>query len=138
MHGEENFEDGIATELVCKADGNFVWANLVLTKVLRCHIQDAVLEALEDVPEELGPLRERMDSTLAKSCRPSDQAMGKTILIWMACSRHPLNLLNLAEALQPEYANILDMKYNISRDCGEFVVVDSKGVVSMVHSKSPV
>jgi WD40 repeat protein len=136
MHGDEEFKYAIATQLVRKADGNFLWANLVLTEVLRCHTQDAVLEALEDVPEELEPLYERMDSTLAKSCRPSDRAMGKTILIWTACSRHPLNLLNLAEALQPEYANILDLGYTISRVCGEFVVVDSKGVVSIVHSSA--
>ncbi len=136
MHGDEEFKRAIATEIVRKADGIFLWANFVLTEVLRCHTQDAVLEALEDVPEELESLYERMDSTLAKSCRPSDRAMGKTILTWIACSRHPLNLLNLAEALQPEYANILDLKYTISRVCGEFVVVDSKGVVSMVHSSA--
>ncbi len=136
MHGGEEFKNAVATELVRKADGNFLWATFVLTEVLRCHTQDEVFEALEDVPEELEPLYERMDSTLAKSCRPSDRAMGKTILVWIACSRHPLNLLNLAEALQPEYANILDLKYTISRVCGEFVVVDSKSVVSMVHSSA--
>ena len=77
-----------------------------------------------------------MDSTLVKIGRPSGRAMGKTILIWIACSRHPLNLLNLVEVLQPEYANIFDIKYTISRVCGEFVVVDSKGVLSMVHSSA--
>ena len=136
MHGDEEFKYAVATQLVRKADGNFLWASLVLNEVLRCHTQDAVLEALEDVPKELEPLYERMDSTLAKSCRPSDRAMGKTILTWVACSRHPLNLSNLAEALQPEYASILNLKYTISRVCGEFVVVDSKGVVSMVHSSA--
>lgn len=136
MHGDAEFKYAIAKELVRKADGNFLWANFVLTEVLRCHTQDAVLEALEDVPEELEPLYKRMDSALAKSCRPSDRAMGKTILTWIACSRHPLNLLNLAEALHPEYPNILDLKHTISHVCGEFVVVDSKDVVSMVHSSA--
>ena len=136
MHGDEEFKDAIATELVRKADGNFLWASFVLAEVLQCHTQDAVLKALEEVPEELEPLYERMDSTLAKSCRPSDRAMGKTILMWIACSRHPLNLLDLAEALQPDYANILDLKYTISRVCGEFAIVDSKGIVSMVHSSA--
>ena len=136
MHGDEEFKNSIATQLVRKADGNFLWTNLVLTEVLRCHTQVAVLEALEDVPKELEPLYERMDSTLAKSSRPSDRAMGKTILIWIMCSRYPLELLDLAEALQPQYANILDLKHTISRVCGEFVVVDSKGVVSMVHSSA--
>lgn len=136
MHGDDDFKDAIATELVRKADGNFLWATLVMTEVLQCHTEDAVFEALDSVPEELEPLYERMDSTLAKSCRSSDRAMGKTILLWIACSRHHLNLFDLAEALKPEYANILDLRYTISRVCGEFVIVDGKGVVSLVHSSA--
>ena len=136
MHGDEDFRNAIASELVRKADGNFLWATLVLSEVLQCHTQDAVFEALEDVPEELKPLYERMDSTLANSCRPGDRSMGKTILSWVACSRHHLSLLDLAEALKPEYANILDLKYTISRVCGDFVIVDGKGIVSMVHSSA--
>ncbi len=136
MHGDEDFKSTIAAELLRKADGNFLWATLVLNDVLQCHTQDAVFEALEAVPEGLEPLYKRMDFTLANTCRPSERAMGKTILVWIACSRHPLNLMNLAEALQPEYANLLDLKYSISRVCGEFVVVDNKGVVSMVHSSA--
>ena len=50
MHGDEEFKNAIATELVRKADGNFLWATFVLSEVLRCHTQDSVLEALEDVP----------------------------------------------------------------------------------------
>ena len=136
MHGDEEFKDAIASELVRKADGNFLWATLVMSEVLQCHTEDAVFEALKDVPEELEPLYERMDSTLANNCRPSDRQMGKIILTWVACSRHQMNLLDLAEALKPEYPNILDLKYTISRVCGEFVIVDSKGVVSMVHSSA--
>ena len=136
MHGDEDFKNNIAKELVRKADGNFLWATFVLSEVLQCHTEDAVLEALEEIPEELELLYERMDSTLAKSCRKSDQAMGKIILTWVACSRYPLSLLDLAEALRPEYANVLDMRYTISRVCGEFVIIDGKGIVSMVHSSA--
>ena len=134
--GDKEFKNAITTELIRKADGNFLWATLVITEVLQCHTQEAVFEALEDVPEELEPLYERMDSTSAKSCRPANRGMGKTILLWIACSRYHLNLLDLAEALKPEYANILNLKYKISRVCGEFVIVDGKGVVSMVHSSA--
>ncbi|KAJ9639626.1 hypothetical protein H2204_003696 [Knufia peltigerae] len=136
MHGDDDFKDAIAAELTRKADGNFLWASLVLGEVLQCHTGDAVLEALNEVPEDLEPLYERMDATLAKNCRPSDRAIGKTILMWIACSRYALSLQDLAEALQPEYSNLLDLKFTISRVCGEFVIVDSKGIVSMVHSSA--
>ena len=79
MHGDEEFKHAIAKQLVRKADGNFLWASLVLTEVLQCHTQDAVLEALKDVPEELEPLYERMDSTLAKSCRPDNTDMDRVL-----------------------------------------------------------
>lgn len=136
MHGDDKFKDAVTTELVRKADGSFLWATLVLTEVLLCHTEDAVLEEIEEVPEELESLYERMDSTLAKRCRKSDQTMGKTILMWIACSRHPLNLMDLAEALQSDYANVLDLRYTISHVCGDFVVIDSKGIVSIVHSSA--
>ncbi|OAL28874.1 hypothetical protein AYO20_09354 [Fonsecaea nubica] len=133
MRGDEDFKYEVADKLARKADGNFLWANLVLAEVLQYHTEDEVFKALEEVPDELESLYERMDTKLAKNCRPSDRMMGKTIMMWITCSRHPLTLLDLAEALRPEYTNILDLRYTINRVCGDFVLTDSKGVVSMVH-----
>ena len=136
MHGGEKFKRTISDEFVRKADGNFFWATLVLREVLRCHTEDAVFEALGEVPGDLEPLYERMNSTLAKNGRQLDREMGLSILSWIACSRYPLNLSDLGEALKPEYPKILDLKYTISCVCGEFLIVDGKSVVSMVHSSA--
>lgn len=134
MRGEQSFKDRIAERILAKADGNFLWVNLVLKEVLQCHTETEIEEALNDVPEGLEHLYGRMDAALARSSRPIDQAMARTILMWVVCSRHHLNLEQLSDALRPEYAQVLDLRLTIGQVCGEFVIVDPKGIVSMVHA----
>jgi WD40 repeat protein len=134
MRGDQSFKDRIAERILAKADGNFLWTNLVLKEVLQCHTETEIEDALNDVPEDLEHLYERMDAALARNSRPTDQAMARTILMWVVCSRHPLNLEQLGDALTPEYAEVLDLRLTINQVCGELIVIDTKGIVSMVHA----
>ncbi len=134
MRGDQSFKDRIAERILAKADGNFLWTNLVLKEVLQCHTETEIEDALNDVPEDLEHLYAQMDATLARTSRPADHAMARTILMWVVCSRNRLNLEQLGDALKPEYAEVLDLRLTISQVCGEFVVVDAKGMVSMVHA----
>ena len=134
MRGDQGFKDRIAERILAKADGNFLWTNLVLKEVMQCHTETEIEDALNDVPEDLEHLYGQMDATLARTSRPTDHTMARMILMWVACSRHRLNLEQLGEALKPEYAEVLDLRLTISQVCGEFVVVDTKGTVSMVHA----
>ncbi|KAF7504396.1 hypothetical protein GJ744_002262 [Endocarpon pusillum] len=134
MRGDQNFKDQIAERILAKADGNFLWANLVVKEVLQCHTETEIEDALNDVPEDLEHLYGRMDAALSRASRPSDQAMARTILMWVVCSRHRLNLNQLGDALRPEYAEVLDLRLTINQVCGEFIVIDTKGTISMVHA----
>jgi WD40 repeat protein len=134
MRGDQGFKDRIAERVLAKADGNFLWTNLVLKEVLQCHTETEIEDALTNVPEDLEQLYAQMDATLARTSRPADHAMARMILMWVVCSRNRLNLEQLGEALKPEYAEVLDLRLTISQVCGEFVVVDTKGTVSMVHA----
>jgi len=134
MHGDYSFKKHIEQRILQKADGNFLWINLVLQEILGCHTEEEVDQALEDVPQGLEPLYERMDATLSDNPRPADIAMGRSILMWIACAKRALTVSELSEALKPEYAHVLDLKFTISRVCGEFVVVDSKDSVAMIHA----
>jgi len=136
MHGEDAFKEQIIARILDKADGNFLWVHLVVNEILQCHTEDEVIEALNQVPQDLEPLYERMDETLAKSSKPGDQALGRTILMWAACSRYPLTLTELSGALLPEYPRVLDLKYTTQQVCGEFVVIDKKMHVTMMHSSA--
>lgn len=134
MRGDQIFRDRISDRILAKADGNFLWANLVLKEVLQCHTETEIEDALNDVPEDLEHLYARMDATLAQNSRPADTAMARTIFTWAVCCRHRLTLEQLGDALKPEYAEVLDLRMTISQVCGEFIVVDAKGVVSMMHA----
>ncbi len=134
MRGDPIYRQQVASRVLERAAGNFLWVYLVVKEILRCHTEDAIEEALSEVPEDLELLYERMDKTLSSQTRTADQAMGRTILRWIACSMQPLSLGQLAEALKPEYPRVLDLRLTISQVCGEFVVVDNLGHLAIVHS----
>jgi WD40 repeat protein len=134
MHGDYNFKKRIEHRILQKADGNFLWINLVLHDILGCHTEEDVEKVLEEIPKGLEPLYERMDATLSENPRPADLALGRSILMWIACAKRALTVSELAEALKPEYEHVLDLKFSIRRVCGEFVVVDSKDSVAMIHA----
>ena len=136
MHGDFFFKRKIVESILQKADGNFLWVHLVVSQILDCHTEDDVEEALTQVPQELGPLYERMDSELALRSKANDQKLGLTILRWVSCSRHPLVLSELAQILELDYPRLLDLKHTVHQVCGEFVVVDKREYVTMIHSSA--
>lgn len=138
MPGLDDFKEKIVMEILAKADRNFLWAHLVVQEILTCQTELQVELALQQVPKDLEPLYERMDRRLADQfrSRPQDQLMGHAIVKWVTCSRRPLHLDELETALADVYPRIMDMRQTIQRLCGEFVSVDKKGTVSMMHSSA--
>ncbi|KAL8833153.1 MAG: hypothetical protein Q9170_004455 [Blastenia crenularia] len=133
MRGETEFKARV-TQKVCEmARGNFLWVHLVLKEILQCHTEASVEQALEELPMDLEPLYHRMEAVLSKSLRPSDRGLSKTILTWIVCGQRVLTLDELSEALKPEFSHVIDLRLTISQVCGEFVVIDSKDRVGMVH-----
>jgi hypothetical protein len=115
MHGDDAFREEITERILRKADGNFLWVHLVVSEILQCHTEDAVEDALSQVPQELEPLYERMDGALAANTKPADQKLGRLVLMWACCSRYPLTLTGLGGALQPDYPRLLDLKHTIQQ-----------------------
>ena len=131
--GRPDFKREISERILEKADGNFLWVHLVVMSITRCHTEIAIEEALDELPADLEPLYQRMESALARSLRPRDQSLAKTILTWAACSRRSLTITELAEALRPAYPNFIDLGHTVMQLCGGFVIIDSKGHISMIH-----
>ncbi|KAK5936805.1 hypothetical protein PMZ80_010924 [Knufia obscura] len=138
MLGDDTFRRDTMRQVLKKADGNFLWVHFVVKEILECLTEDDVELALNAVPSELNPLYLRMDQRLADTFRhrPNDKQLGQTILIWASCSRYPLLLEELVDALSPEHKRIIDMRQTVHRVCGEFVVVDKKSHVSMMHASA--
>ena len=134
MRGDGAYKERITSRILEKAVGNFLWVRLVVNEVLQCHTQDAVEQALEEVPGDLEMLYERMDAALARQTRSADRAIGREILMWIACSTQSLTLSQLGGFLKPDYPRVLDLRLTISQVCGDFVVIDNHAHVAIVHS----
>ncbi|KAL9632534.1 MAG: hypothetical protein Q9204_003747 [Flavoplaca sp. TL-2023a] len=133
MRGDSGIKARVVHTVCEKANGNFLWVHLVLKEILGCHTEAAIEQALEEVPPELEPLYQRMETALSRSSRPGDRNLSIAILTWVICSQKALTLEELSEAMKPEFASVLDLRLTISQVCGDFVVVDAKGRAVMVH-----
>ncbi|KAL8788977.1 MAG: hypothetical protein Q9213_001386 [Squamulea squamosa] len=135
MRAPQKFKSLIIEKLVAGASGNFLWASLALVEVMRCNTREDLDRTLETIPSGMEQLYKRMESSIISKTkdRPQDRRLGHTILTWAACSRRPLVLAELAQALQPEFSVMLDLQFAISRVCGQFVVIDASDRLVMVH-----
>lgn len=131
--GRPEFKTRISGKILDAAHGNFLWVHLVLKNVAQCHTEAAIEETLDELPTELEPLYRRMESSLCLNSHPRDRALTKTILTWIACSRLPLTVGELSEALAPEHSDILDLHHTIIQLCGGFVTIDKQNHLTMVH-----
>lgn len=133
MHGSVEFHSRVSHKILERAAQNFLWVHLAMSEILQCHTQDDIERVLEELPPGMEPLYHRMEINVARSNKSSDIELAKRILSWTICSRRSLTIKEMAEALKPDFSAILDLKHTISQVCGQFIVVDSKGLVSMIH-----
>lgn len=133
MRSSTEFKLDIIERLVNGASGNFLWASLALLEVLRCNTQNDIDETLKGIPCGMKEFYQRMENQIIQETRPQDQELGRMILTWAACSRRPLILEELAQALQPEFSVIQDLTFTISRVCAQFAVIDSFNQLIMLH-----
>jgi WD40 repeat protein len=123
-------------EVLSKADGNFLWARLVVDEIRRCNTEDQVRNALDRVPRELEPLYQWMDKRLAEKLPTDDLRMGRMIMSLTACAKRPLHLAELKAALEYSFSTILAIEDTVKALCGDFISVDKKGTVSMTHASA--
>lgn len=133
MRGSDDLKRQIMEIVLQRAGGNFLWVHLVLEEIVSCHTEQAIRQTLKDVPAGMGPLYQRMEQAMAQNSKQADQALVKTLLSWTICARRSLNLKEISQALLPEFPEFLDLKATIQAVCGQFVVVDHKSHVAMVH-----
>ncbi|KAL8804009.1 MAG: hypothetical protein Q9223_005944 [Gallowayella weberi] len=116
MRGDSRLKARIIRIVCEKAHGNFLWVHLVLREILQCHTEAAIGQALEELPTDLEPLYQRMESALSKSERPGDRELSRLILTWTICAQRALALEELSEALKPDFASVLDLRVTIGQE----------------------
>lgn len=133
MHGDAELRKQVSNQVVERAEGNFLWASLVIREILECHSYDEIQTAMEMLPSGMDSLFQRMEATISGLPKPSDKILARHILIWATYSRRPLHIDELVQALEPRISAVLDLKFTISKICGHFVAIDSNDHVSLVH-----
>ncbi|KAJ5774116.1 Cytochrome cd1-nitrite reductase-like C-terminal heme d1 [Penicillium paradoxum] len=134
MRAAPEFKARLVEKLVQGANGNFLWASLAMREVMECNTEEDFDETLTGIPAGMEQLYQRMERTIIANTKPRDRKLGQRILTWSACSRRPLALSELAQALEPDFALKVDLNLIINRVCGQFVIVDPvTGRLVMVH-----
>jgi len=129
--GDGCYRDEVTSQLLHRAQGNFLWIHLAVQKINTCHTKLAVDNALQDLPSGMTALYDRMATTVRMQPTVGDRRLGLSILGWATCARRVLTVSELGDAL--DNGGLLEIQRTIGDLCGGFVVVDMEGKVSMIH-----
>jgi len=133
MRGTDSLKQHVKQSILSRASGNFLWVRLVLEEILSCHSEEAIQETLEDIPSDMSELYQHMETVILNNPRKSNRILAKALFQWTVCASRSLTLLELSQALKPEYADFFDLKRMIHDVCGQFVLVDQSDHVGMIH-----
>lgn len=133
MHGSQEFLRGLKQDVLLRSSGNFLWTKLVLNEIMGCHTEGSTQEVLNEIPDDIFDLYQRMENSIFKATRRSNITLVKAVLEWTICSHRPLSLNELSQALHPEFTGILDLEKTINDICGQFVQVSQQGNINILH-----
>ncbi|KAH8811320.1 hypothetical protein F5884DRAFT_781773 [Xylogone sp. PMI_703] len=117
-------KDEIAKTVLAKANGNFLWVTMALNEILHSYTPEEIEEVLERLPDGMEDMYLRMEISQVNSLKPAHKIWARKILLWVICSRRPLGMDELSEALQPEVPS-LNLGRMIMGICGQFIIVDT-------------
>lgn len=133
MPGSREIRNQVQKKILARSEGNFLWTSLVVCEILGCHTEEGVNACLEDIPDGMTKLYQRMERNLIESTKKAHMPLIKAILEWAVCATRVLSLDEFADALQPEYTGFLDLKRTITNACGQFIRVNEAEKVVLLH-----
>ncbi|KAL2193291.1 hypothetical protein P885DRAFT_45622 [Corynascus similis CBS 632.67] len=132
MSGDD-FKAAAVEEIASRSQGNFLWASLVIQRVVNCHREDQVKRILESTPDGMQDLYDRMMDAILDLELDEDKALSKILLTWAMYAKTATTVEELLEVYPKELSSIMNFNHTISQVCGQFVVVNSEGRVALVH-----
>lgn len=133
LGGSDRFKQQLTQNIMSRAEGNFLWTKLVLEEILGCHTEESIQEVLEEIPDDMVSLYQRMERTLVDSTRKSNKPLIKSLIEWTICAQRSLSIQELSQALQPDFSGLFDLKKTIQESCGQFLHVNNKDKVTILH-----
>ncbi|KAI3396558.1 hypothetical protein diail_12082 [Diaporthe ilicicola] len=134
--GASELKERIEQQIVEKSQNNFLWARLAVESVNLCHTLVDIDSALEELPEGMEALYDRMASSVAEIPNPAQKLLATKVLQCLTCSFRVLSVSEMAEALGQAASGILDLRHAVRDLCGGFASVDNDGNVSIVHQSA--
>ncbi|KEF54926.1 uncharacterized protein A1O9_09369 [Exophiala aquamarina CBS 119918] len=131
--GGPSLKSRLQREILQRARGNFLWVSLVIEELQMCQTERETTTALEQMPEDITRMYERMELSIIKGTSDGRLGLAKELLQWAVCVPQPLKTVELIQAIGKDYDDILDLGRTIREVCGQFVVIDSTDHVTTVH-----
>ena len=147
---DEESKGQIAISLQKKAQGMFLWADLMIKQLRKGWFDvDDCLEAIEQMPNDLSELYSLILRKLHAEASEQERRQSKAILSWLACAQRALKLLELvvgfkmqdrldeSEMRNSRIFSPTELKRVINRRCGplvRFVENANDVVVTLVHA----
>lgn len=131
--GDEEFKQDIIKEIVSRSEGNFLWASLVLKRILQCHRQEDVKRVLHSTPDGMDQLYERMVEAIASLDLEEDRNLSKIFLSWAMYSVTPVSTDELKGIYSSELSSLIDLRHTVGQLCGEFATLDGQDRMVLVH-----
>ncbi|KAJ0123281.1 hypothetical protein J7T55_011746 [Diaporthe amygdali] len=130
---DESFKESTVAEIARRSNGNFLWASLVIKRVLRCHRSEDVERVLDTTPDGMDQLYLRMCEAVSTLEFEEDIALSRLLLGWATYAKRPLTVDELKEAYPTELGTIMDLRNTASQVGGQFITIDSNGQLVLVH-----
>ncbi|KAI1259686.1 hypothetical protein F5Y18DRAFT_432995 [Xylariaceae sp. FL1019] len=133
LPSERSTQEYVIDQITAKAQGSFLWTRLALESLRESwHTSEDIEDALNKVPKDMQSLYQKMLHNV-QSQPPRLQQIAFRVLTWASYGFRPLSILELDEALKPEYDGFLSLSETVVQICGHFVRVDND-TVSLIHS----
>lgn len=129
----KEFKRLIIDEITERSQGNFLWTSLVLKRILRCFRPEDVRRVLQDAPDDMDKLYNRMADNIAKIEQDTDRHLSKILLSWATYCSRPLIVDELKALYAAELDTFLDLNHLIGQICGEFALINRNNQLVLVH-----
>lgn len=104
-----------------------------MSRINSCHRQADVEDALQELPDGMEALYDRMAATIFGLPSPRDKALAIAVLQCLTCSVRSLKVAELSEAVAEDTSEMFDFERSIVDLCAGLVMIDNDGNASLIH-----
>ncbi|KAK6505062.1 hypothetical protein TWF481_006985 [Arthrobotrys musiformis] len=114
--------------LTSKADGMFLWVDLMIKEILGKNREDLIRKSLQNLPRGLSETYERMFQAFSEALAPEQDQIEdlNELLMWVGFANRPLSLAELETVLELRYGNdgqVIDLYDELTKKYASFFTV---------------